>query len=152
MASDGDDAAFDESFFDAPTDDDGAQGQEQDSDAAGETLSTPVNNKRKRGLVNTPGTVNDEDEVARRRRRRQSLAFAQRRKSLTLSGNSGANKQSDAAGSGATGAPGSGGAVARSGAFSRTLSTTTSNNNRQYVSDMYSTIIKMSSENVRTAV
>lgn len=148
MASDGDDAVFDESFFDAPTGDDGAQGQDQDSDAAGEAPSTPVN-KRKRGPVNTPGTVNDEDEVARRRRRRQSLAFAQRRKSLTLSGN---NKQNDAAGSGATGAPGSGDAGARSGAFSRTLSTTTSNNNRQYVSDMYSTIIKMSSENVRTAV
>ncbi|DAZ96759.1 TPA: hypothetical protein N0F65_012336 [Lagenidium giganteum] len=104
--SDGDSALHDESF------DDSVDGH---STRMSHDPTTPVQpGKRKRGPVVTPGTIVDEAELARRRRRRQSLAFQQRRKSLTPSkGKNG---------------PGSG-------------------TNRQYISDMYSTIIKMSSEN-----
>ncbi|KAF1334096.1 Condensin complex subunit 2, partial [Globisporangium splendens] len=136
MATNDEDAAspFDESFFDAEEPNDSGDNaayepEEDNNDDRAEAPSTPVQNKRKRGPVNTPGTVNDEDEVARRRRRRQSLAFLQRRKSLTLSTNSSSNKQKTAGGASGTGAAGA------------------STQNRQYISDMYSTIIKMSSEN-----
>ncbi|GMF22714.1 unnamed protein product [Phytophthora lilii] len=64
---------------------------------------------------------NDEEEIARRRRKRRSLAFQQRRRSLTPS-----ERKAGAAG-GAAAAPA---------------------HSKQYISDMYSTIIKMSSENV----
>ncbi|KAF4317741.1 hypothetical protein BBO99_00007818 [Phytophthora kernoviae] len=63
---------------------------------------------------------NDEEEIARRRRHRRSLAYQQRRRSLTSS-------------NGKTG--GSGGATVQPA------------RSKQYISDMYSTIIKMSSEN-----
>ncbi|KAG7399774.1 hypothetical protein PHYBOEH_007937 [Phytophthora boehmeriae] len=63
---------------------------------------------------------NDEEEIARRRRHRRSLAFQQRRRSLTSSNGK---------------AAGSGGAAAQPA------------RSKQYISDMYSTIIKMSSEN-----
>jgi hypothetical protein len=138
MATHDEDAAspFDESFFDAEEPNDSGDNatyepeeDNDDGDDRAEAPSTPVQHKRKRGAVNTPGTVNDEDEVARRRRRRQSLAFLQRRKSLTLSSNSSSNNKQKAAG----GASAAG---------------TSTHQNRQYISDMYSTIIKMSSENV----
>ncbi|CAH0485238.1 unnamed protein product [Peronospora farinosa] len=75
--------------------------------------------KRKRSI-----THKDEDEdIARRRRRRRSLGFQQRRRSLT------ANERKAAAAAG-----GSGGSTATT-------------HSKQYISDMYSTIIKMSSEN-----
>uniref|UniRef100_K3X8Z5 Condensin complex subunit 2 n=1 Tax=Globisporangium ultimum (strain ATCC 200006 / CBS 805.95 / DAOM BR144) TaxID=431595 RepID=K3X8Z5_GLOUD len=137
MATHDEDAAspFDESFFDAEEPNDSGDNatyepeeDNDDGDDRAEAPSTPVQHKRKRGAVNTPGTVNDEDEVARRRRRRQSLAFLQRRKSLTLSSNSSSNNKQKAAG----GASAAG---------------TSTHQNRQYISDMYSTIIKMSSEN-----
>jgi hypothetical protein len=67
----------------------------------------------------------EEAELARRRRRRQSLVFQKRRQSLTPS-------TKNLLGSGAAGSE-DGEPPA----------------NRQYISDMYSTIIKMSSENVR---
>ncbi|RLN05649.1 hypothetical protein BBJ28_00004683 [Nothophytophthora sp. Chile5] len=60
---------------------------------------------------------NDDDEIARRRRRRRSLAFQQRRKSLTPS------------------------------TSKTTAGPPPPKQSRQYISDMYSTIIKMSSEN-----
>ncbi|KAL3668821.1 hypothetical protein V7S43_006114 [Phytophthora oleae] len=74
--------------------------------------------KRKRSL-----SQNDEEEIARRRRKRRSLAFQQRRRSLTPS-----ERRAGAASvaGGATAPPA---------------------HSKQYISDMYSTIIKMSSEN-----
>ncbi|KAL4105643.1 hypothetical protein PRIC1_003703 [Phytophthora ramorum] len=74
--------------------------------------------KRKRSL-----SQNDEEEIARRRRHRRSLAFQQRRRSLTPSERKAA----------AAGAPGGASAAPAQ--------------SKQYISDMYSTIIKMSSEN-----
>ncbi|TDH67505.1 hypothetical protein CCR75_004132 [Bremia lactucae] len=66
---------------------------------------------------------NDEDEISRRRRRRRSLAYQQRRRSITPS----EKKTTVVGGTGKISV-----APARS---------------KQYISDMYSTIIKMSSEN-----
>ncbi|KAL7694724.1 putative condensin complex subunit 2/barren [Plasmopara halstedii] len=77
-----------------------------------------VTSKRKRSI-----SQNDKEEVARRRRRRRSLAYQQRRRSLT----SGEKKSSTISGTGGLSA--------------------TPARNKQYISEMYSTIIKMSSEN-----
>ncbi|CAI5744574.1 unnamed protein product [Peronospora destructor] len=73
--------------------------------------------KRKRSI-----THKDEDELARRRRRRRSHGFQQRRRSLI------ANERKAAAPGGTGGS-------------------TVIIHSKQYISDMYSTIIKMSSEN-----
>ncbi|KAG6594225.1 Condensin complex subunit 2 [Phytophthora cinnamomi] len=102
------------------TEDEEEQEQAQDK-AQDQDEATPAKRatgKRKRSL-----SQNDEEELARRRRRRRSLAFQQRRRSLTPS-------ERKAAATGAAG--GAAAAPAHS---------------KQYISDMYSTIIKMSSEN-----
>ncbi|KAK1945693.1 Condensin complex subunit 2 [Phytophthora citrophthora] len=75
--------------------------------------------KRTKGKRKRSLSQNDEEEIARRRRKRRSLAFQQRRRSLTP------NEKRAGAASGA--APPA--------------------HSKQYISDMYSTIIKMSSEN-----
>ncbi|KAI9987664.1 hypothetical protein PInf_023708 [Phytophthora infestans] len=75
--------------------------------------------KRTAGKRKRSLSQNDEEEIARRRRKRRSLAFQQRRRSLTPS-----EKRAGVGGSNA--AP---------------------THSKQYISDMYSTIIKMSSEN-----
>ncbi|KAE9350546.1 hypothetical protein PF008_g6377 [Phytophthora fragariae] len=97
------------------------QEQEQTQDKAQDADAAPAKRatgKRKRSLSQT-----DEEEIARRRRRRRSLAFQQRRRSLTPSERK-------------AGAAGAAGGAAAAPAHSK-----------QYISDMYSTIIKMSSEN-----
>ncbi|POM63852.1 Condensin complex subunit 2 [Phytophthora palmivora] len=83
------------------------------------TQPPPDSAKRATGKRKRSLSQNDEEEIARRRRRRRSLAFQQRRRSLTPS--------EKKAGAATANAP-----PARS---------------KQYISDMYSTIIKMSSEN-----
>ena len=77
----------------------------------------------KRGKRKRSRTHKDEDELARRRRRRRSLGFQPKRRSLTAT-------ERKATAVGASG------------------STTAGPHSKQYISDMYSTIIKMSSENV----
>ncbi|KAG7391001.1 hypothetical protein PHYPSEUDO_006136 [Phytophthora pseudosyringae] len=92
--------------------------QQQEQEKAQQAAHGSAKRKRKRSL-----SQNDEEELARRRRKRRSLAFQQRRRSLTPS-----ERKANAA-------AGAGGAAAAPA------------HSKQYISDMYSTIIKMSSEN-----
>lgn len=92
---------------------------EDEEEQEQKTQASTDSAKRTTGKRKRSLSQNDEEEIARRRRKRRSLAFQQRRRSLTP------NEK-------------------RAGAASGTAPPAHS---KQYISDMYSTIIKMSSEN-----
>ncbi|KAG6977509.1 hypothetical protein JG688_00000268 [Phytophthora aleatoria] len=108
-----------ESKSDAESDVEQYELTEDEEDQEEKTQQPSDSAKRPTGKRKRSLSQNDEEEIARRRRKRRSLAFQQRRRSLTPS-------EKRAGAGGANAAP---------------------THSKQYISDMYSTIIKMSSEN-----
>ncbi|CAH0520949.1 unnamed protein product [Peronospora belbahrii] len=96
-----------------------ARAIQKDTTVATDAIPKRRMRKRKRSL----GSQHDEDEIVRRRRRRQSLVFQQRRRKLAT------NERKIVPLHGGNGV------------------IPASTHSKQYISDMYSTIIKMSSEN-----
>ncbi|ETI45346.1 hypothetical protein F442_09986 [Phytophthora nicotianae P10297] len=108
-----------ESKSDAESDVEQYELTEDEEEQEEKTQQPSDSTKRATGKRKRSLSQNDEEEIARRRRKRRSLAFQQRRRSLTPS-------EKRAGVGGANAAP---------------------THSKQYISDMYSTIIKMSSEN-----